>query len=76
MKSKNAHYDIDFVYTENGQQFSTSAMLTEAERVDLEAYLQSLKDAGSISDPQVYERVVVKQSYASAMKEIKAALES
>ncbi len=69
-------YSIDFVYTDTGHQFSTGAMLTVKEKSALETHLISLKDAGSISDPQVYQPIDVKQSYRSVLKEIKAALKS
>lgn len=71
------HYRIDFVYTENSQQFGTEADLTELELAKLELYLIRLQEIGEIADAHVYEPGdQVHQDYATVRKEIKAALRS
>ena len=71
------YYLIDFVYTENGQQFGTGADLTTSEVDKLGTYLDELQNAGRITDWHIHEPgKPVHQTYAQARKEITAAIRS
>jgi hypothetical protein len=71
------YYLIDFVYTDNSQQFGTGADLTQREFDALGTYLETLMDAGDISDWHIHEPgPPVHQTYAQARKEIAKAIRS
>lgn len=70
-----SYFLVDFVYTENGQQFGTGAFLTPKQAEMLDDYLQRLCADGYISDPQVHKPGdPVRQGYYQAIDEIERAL--
>jgi hypothetical protein len=69
------HYLIDFVYVENSQQFGSEADLTDAERDELETYLECHKGTVEITDAHIREAgAPVHQDFAKVKAEIKAAI--
>lgn len=75
--STRKYYQIDFVYTENGQQFGTGADLTENEFDKLGTYLDKLANEGHITDWHIHEPFKpAHQTYMQARQEIADAIRS
>ena len=71
-------YIIQFVYVENGQIFSTGAMLDSEEKRNLERILNAYAYAyaSAIEQPAVFEVKPVEQDFDAAVDEIMRALEN
>jgi len=72
--SEKKPYIVDFVYTDNGQMFTTNALMTEDEHDDLYRVLGSYRDVGAIEQDAIYEPPVVTQDFDTVLAEIIDAL--
>jgi hypothetical protein len=68
-------YTIDFVYEDNGQPFSTGALMDTEEAASMQRVLDAYEQAGAIKHPSIYQPFSADQTFDVALGEIMSALE-
>ena len=75
MPEEKLQYDIEFLYEDSGQMFSSGALLTESEKSNVEAVLNHYAERGIIAHPSIHLPTVVPQSCEQILAEVIAAAE-
>jgi hypothetical protein len=70
------YYEIEFIYTDNGQIFRTGARMTKDEQDKLLRVLEQFKNAGAIEQQSVTFPSEVEHEYDDVLDEILKALEN
>jgi hypothetical protein len=76
MADEAVQYNIEFIYTDNGQIFQTGAVMTSNEMETLDKILQAYADQGAIEQQSVTHPHAVTQSFDAALNEVMSALKN
>ena len=74
MTDPKKYYEIEFIYSDNGQLFNTGARMTEEEQLKMLRILEQFHNAGAIEQASVVQPSEIHQDYDAAVGEILDAL--